>query len=159
MASAEDLDYVSNDPIQSIEIDEIQRVIQFYGNVGTILMPNPEDGTTDLYDLNFKADDSLPTRNVIIDESLTISVPVFSQDNETEFMIDNEVHRIKIGAPTRELWIDGQWYSCYFDNRITVPIGGRVRSVFLEGPAPRVDIGQVARKDFCAGKVIDSVLK
>ena len=81
----------------------------------------------------------------------------FSEDGRSFHML-HEIPATNVNVNFKTN-IDGQWYSCYFDNRITVPIGGRVRSVLLEGPAPRVDIGQVARKDFCAGKVIRSVLK
>ena len=73
--------------------------------------------------------------------------------DHTEFRIDNEMHRVKIGAPTRELWIDGAWYSVFFDCRpVSIKIGSRSWDVFLEdGAAPIVDIGKVARKDLCLG--------
>ena len=76
--------------------------------------------------------------------------------DHTEFRIDNEMHRVKIGAPTRELWIDGAWYSVFFDCRpVSIKIGSRSWDVFLEdGAAPIVDIGKVARKDLCLGIVI-----
>ena len=63
------------------------------------------------------------------------------------------MHRVKIGAPTRELWIDGAWYSVFFDCRpVSIKIGSRSWDVFLEdGAAPIVDIGKVARKDLCLG--------
>ena len=73
----------------------------------------------------------------------------------TEFVIDNEIHRIKIGAPTRELWIDGKWYNLFFDGEpIQINIANRTRDVFFEKLAefPNVDIGIVARKDLCLGK-------
>ena len=76
--------------------------------------------------------------------------------DHTEFRIDNEMHRVKIGAPTRELWIDGAWYSVFFDCRpVSIKIGSRSWDVFLEdGAAPIVDIGKVARKDLCLGIII-----
>ncbi len=63
----------------------------------------------------------------------------------------------KIGAPTRELWIDDCWYECYFDKSVDVPLGpqgaqGSLCRVLLEGPAPNVRIG-AARPDLCAGFV------
>ena len=66
------------------------------------------------------------------------------------------MHRVKIGAPTRELWIDGNWYSVFFDCRpVSIKIGSRSWDVFLEdGAAPIVDIGKVARKDLCLGIII-----
>ena len=73
--------------------------------------------------------------------------------DHTEFKIDNEIHRVKIGAPTREIWIDGAWYSIFFDGRpVKVNMGSRTWDVFLEdGAAPIVDIGKVPRKDLCLG--------
>ena len=38
----------------------------------------------------------------------------------TEFNLNREIHRMKIGLPTRELWIDGEWYSLCFNEK---PIG------------------------------------
>ena len=38
----------------------------------------------------------------------------------TDFNLNHEIHRMKIGLPTRELWIDGEWYSLCFNEK---PIG------------------------------------
>ena len=151
MASAEDLEFVANDPVKSIEIDEVPRVIRFYGEEGTILMDDPNDGCHVLYDLKFKViEGQEPTRTITIDNNFMLEVPVDSFDY-TEFTYEGFPHRIKIGAPTRELWLDGRWYSCYFNNLIKVQIGGQLRPLHLSGPPPRVDIGRVARRDLCAG--------
>lgn len=153
MARAEDLDVVDSDPVKSIEIDNIPRMIRFYGDQGTILMTDNENQNV-IYDLKFRVlEGDLPNRKVVIDD-LELSVPVSSPEY-TKFILDgNQEHSIKIGAPTRELWIDGLGYSCYFDNTINVQIGNKIRTVYLGGPAPHVDIGTVARKDLCAGKLI-----
>lgn len=152
MARAEDLDLVASDPVKSIEIDNVPRMIRFYGDQGTILMTD-KDNQNVIYDLKFRVlEGDLPVRKVVIDNDMELAVPVSSPEY-TKFMLDgNQEHSIKIGAPTRELWIDGLGYSCYFDNSINVQIGNKVRTVYLGGPAPHVDIGTVARKDLCAGK-------
>ena len=88
------------------------------------------------------------------DQDVFVHVALGSPDY-TEFVIDNEIHRIKIGAPTRELWIDGKWYNLFFDGEpIQINIANRTRDVFFEKLAefPNVDIGIVARKDLCLGK-------
>ena len=45
-------------------------------------------------------------------------------DRYTEFVLNRRTHKIKIGKPTRELWIDGDWHECYFNNKLRVRIDG-----------------------------------
>lgn len=59
-----------------------------------------------------------------------------------------------MGAPTRELYIDGIGYECYFDGSSKrIRIGNAFRYVRLAGGAPRVHIGQRKRQDLVAGKI------
>ena len=39
-------------------------------------------------------------------------------DSYTEFMLNDRRHSIKIGKPTREIWIDGSWHECFFASKI-----------------------------------------
>lgn len=70
----------------------------------------------------------------------------------TEFKLHGVAHQIKIGNPSRELWIDGEWYDCYFNRKIQVKIGGGWHSVLLDGPLPNVKIG-APRPDLCLARV------
>jgi len=70
----------------------------------------------------------------------------------TEFSLDGRIHNIKIGKPTREVWIDNTWYECYFNSKIRVRIDGTFHSISLTGPPPSVDIGR-PRPDLCRGRV------
>jgi pre-mRNA cleavage complex 2 protein Pcf11 len=64
------------------------------------------------------------------------------------------IHRIRLGAPTRELYVDGKWYECNFGGPpVTIEIGGKKHIVKLEGPTPEVKIGLVKRTDLVAGKI------
>jgi pre-mRNA cleavage complex 2 protein Pcf11 len=64
------------------------------------------------------------------------------------------IHRIRLGAPTRELYVDGKWYECFFGGPpVTIEIGGKMHVVKLEGPPPQVKIGFVKRTDLVAGKI------
>lgn len=61
--------------------------------------------------------------------------------------------RVRFGAPTRELYIDGKWYECYFGGpSLSIDISGKMHSVQLEGPPPQVRTG-VQRKDLVVGRV------
>ena len=63
------------------------------------------------------------------------------------------VCRFRLGAPTRELYIDGIGYECFFGGPpIKVWLDGRSLSVRLEGRPPKVDIG-AKRQDLVAGKI------
>lgn len=63
--------------------------------------------------------------------------------------------RFRLGVPTRELYVDGIGYECYFGGQpiiISLDEGFRNR-VRLDGPAPSVNIGTVKRLDLVAGKI------
>ena len=105
--------------------------------------------------LAFKSSPNNETRIINI-EGLAVTVNYF---NYTEFEIDGEIHRIKIGSPSRELLIDGKWYPCSFGYSIDVPIGPRMRKVTLEGEAPFLDIGSIPRQDLCLGNLLNLILK
>jgi len=102
-------------------------------------------------DLKFQTGPGNESRVIDID-GLKIPVPLIG--NYTDFTMDGgEIHQIKIGAPSRELLIDGKWYPCNFGDSIDVHIGSRVRQVTLEGPAPLLDVGKIVREDLCLGTV------
>jgi pre-mRNA cleavage complex 2 protein Pcf11 len=64
------------------------------------------------------------------------------------------IHRIRLGAPTHELYVDGKWYECIFGGPpAMIEIGGKKHIVQLEGPPPKVKIGSVKRTDLVAGKI------
>ena len=121
----------------------LDRIIRFYGETATIVM-NDEN----VCELSFQPD--MEDRKVVINGNITISTRV--NHGYTEFEIDGEKHELKIGAPTRELWVDGKWYEFYFQNRAGVRIGNQMQEVFLDGPPPNVKIGE-PRPDLCLGRV------
>ena len=90
-------------------------------------------------------------RRIVVDDNIVVYNQVGSPAY-SELILDGESHRIKIGSPTRELWVDGQWHECYFNSKIHVRIGQREHSVFLGGDAPTVKIGE-GRPDLCLGRV------
>merc|ERR1719195_1054029 len=137
------LELIEGDPTKSLPIDDIPRTIRFYGETAAIVM---EDNK--VCELSFKPDPE--DRNVIIDDSIVIYTCV--NQGYKEFEVDGEKHEIKIGPPTRELWIDGKWYECYFNNRVGVMIGSHMHEVFLDGQPPNVDIGE-PRPDLCLGRI------
>lgn len=62
--------------------------------------------------------------------------------------------RIKLGAPTRELYVDDKWYQCYFGGSpILVDLGNKKVGIKLDGPPPQVKIGLVKRSDLVVGKI------
>ena len=129
---------ILDDPVKRIEIDEYPRDIRFYGETALIIM-GPE--SKDMRELRFKNEFGSTSRRIIIDQKYIIPVEIASPGYK-EFKLDDGVtHTIKIGAPTRELWIDGQWHELYFNKSGDIPIGSSIHDVFLEGPAPNVDIG------------------
>ena len=139
MANDAELGAVLSDPVKRIEIDEYPRDIRFYGETALIIM-GPD--AKDMRELRFKNEfGSSSHRRIIIDQKYIIPVEIASPGYK-EFKLDDGItHTIKIGAPTRELWIDGQWHELYFNKSGNIKIGSSLHDVFLEGPSPNVDIG------------------
>ncbi|XP_020280817.1 uncharacterized protein LOC109853274 isoform X2 [Pseudomyrmex gracilis] len=134
---------IARDTMKSINIDNIPREIRYYGQTGVVFM-----NWDDPREIGFQ--DGI--RRILIDEKDTITCAF--NDQYKEFMYEGEVHRIKLGAPTRELYVDDCWYECYFGGMpITIELGGKKISVKLEGPPPQVKIGTVKRTDLVVAKI------
>ncbi|XP_076641398.1 pcf11 cleavage and polyadenylation factor subunit isoform X2 [Halictus rubicundus] len=137
------LDEIARDTMKSINIDNIPREIRYYGQTGVVFM-----NWDDPREIGFQ--DGI--RRILIDDKDTITCAF--NDQYKEFMYEGEVHRIKLGAPTRELYVDDRWYECYFGGMpITIDLGGKKVSIKLEGPPPQVKIGTVKRTDLVVAKI------
>ena len=143
MADQLTLETIEGDPTKSLPIDELPRMIRFYDETATIVMSDDN-----VCELSFQPDTE--DRRVIIDDT----VVVFTRVNQgyKEFELEGEKHELKIGPPTRELWVDGKWYECYFNNSAGVKIGNSLHEVFLDGHPPTVKIGE-KRPDLCLARI------
>ncbi|EZA52087.1 Pre-mRNA cleavage complex 2 protein Pcf11 [Ooceraea biroi] len=134
---------IARDTMKSINIDNVPREIRYYGQTGVVFM-----NWDDPREIGFQ--DGI--RRILIDDKDTITCAF--NDQYKEFMYEGEVHRIKLGAPTRELYVDDRWYECYFGGMpITIDLSGKKISVKLEGPPPQVKIGTVKRTDLVVAKI------
>ncbi|XP_020708436.2 uncharacterized protein LOC105686821 isoform X2 [Athalia rosae] len=137
------LDQITKDTMKSISIDGIPREIRYYGDTGVVFM-----NWDDPREIGFQDG----VRRILIDEKDTVTC-AFNGDYK-EFIYEGEVHKIKLGAPTRELWVDDRWYECYFGGpSIKIFLSGKNVSVELEGPPPQVKIGIVKRTDLVVAKI------
>ncbi|KAJ2945092.1 hypothetical protein O0L34_g9148 [Tuta absoluta] len=137
------IEYIDHDPVKTIQIDGIPREIRYYGDTAIIMLD-----WDDPREIKF-----LPgCRRVTFDNK--DSVVLNFNDPYKQVEIDDQVFDIKFGAPTRELFINGRWWECFFGGQpLGVIIEGKPRLVHLEGPLPQVDIGKEKRTDLVAGKV------
>ncbi|XP_053616677.1 pre-mRNA cleavage complex 2 protein Pcf11 isoform X2 [Plodia interpunctella] len=137
------LEYIDQDPMKTIQIDGIPREIRFYGDTAVIMMD-----WDDPRELKF-----LPgSRRVTFDNK--DSVVLSFNEGYKQVEIDDQVFEMRFGAPTRELYINGRWFECFFGGQpLGVIIDGKPRLVHLEGPLPQVDIGKTKRQDLVAGKI------
>ncbi|XP_035442631.2 pre-mRNA cleavage complex 2 protein Pcf11 isoform X3 [Spodoptera frugiperda] len=137
------IEYIDQDPFKTIQIDGIPREIRFYGNTAVIMLD-----WDDPREIKF-----LPgCRRVTFDNKDSVVLTFNEGYKQVEF--DDQVFDIKFGAPTRELYINGRWYECFFGGQpLGVIIDGKPRLVHLEGPMPQVDIGKAKRTDLVAGKI------
>ena len=86
-------------PIKTINIDNIAREIRFYGDTAIILM-----AADDPRELGFQPG----VRRVFIDNVTAVECVIGS--DYVDFTFEGCIHQIKLGAPTRELYVNGQWY-------------------------------------------------
>lgn len=137
------LDYIEQDTMRTINIDGRPREIRFYDETAIVIM-----SWDDPREISFQNG----TRLITFDdkESFTLSF----NDAYREVSIGGKLHRIRLGAPTRELYIDDKWYECFFGGPgIGIQIDGKMKVVKLDGPPPHVKIGTVKRTDLVAGKI------
>ncbi|XP_043484064.1 uncharacterized protein LOC122512348 isoform X2 [Leptopilina heterotoma] len=137
------LDEISNDVMRSIKIDNVEREIRYYDQTAVVFL-----SWDDPREIGFQDG----VRRVLIDGKETITC-AFNEPYK-EFRYKDKVHRIKLGGPTRELYVDDRWYECYFGGPpISINLDGKIVSVKLEGPSPQVKIGTSKRTDLVVGKI------
>lgn len=133
------------DKERTINIDGIPREIRFYEETAIAFM----DGTAsrEPKEIGFQAGE----RRLCVDNNEAI-VLAFN-DSYKPFIIHGKPYQIRFGSPTRELYIDNEWYECYFgDPAVGIVLDGNLHSFRVDGPAPQVRIGCL-RTDLVAGKV------
>ncbi len=134
---------VLNNKMRTLRLDGTRdHLLRFYGEVAIIF-----DESGQAYDIRFSSGQS----KVVIDD--IYSVQLEFNDSYKSIIIDGVQHQIKFGSPTREIYIDENFYECYFNNQTTqIILGDKVRRVRIEGKAPEVKIGQ-PRRDMVLGLI------
>ncbi|XP_055540446.1 uncharacterized protein LOC129727068 [Wyeomyia smithii] len=131
-----------NESVRTINIDGIQREIRFYDDIAVIFMSWDEPK-----EIGFQKG----SRMVTVDDRDSFELS-FNECYKA-ITIEGKVYQMKLGAPTRELYIDNSWHECYFgDPPTTIVLDGISRVFKIGGPAPQVKIGK-SRNDLVAGKI------
>ncbi|KAK6625832.1 hypothetical protein RUM43_006131 [Polyplax serrata] len=140
-ADPEVLEMIAKDPMKSINIDGTARDIRFFGDTAIVML-----SWDDPKEISFE--DGI-RRVAIGDLNITCAL----NDPCIMFMLNGNPHRIRLGAPTRELYIDDEFYEAHFGGPpVQVNIDGLPYLVQLEGPPPQVKIGK-KRMDLICGRV------
>ncbi|KAM8712027.1 hypothetical protein ACLKA7_012533 [Drosophila subpalustris] len=136
------LDNPMADMVRSITIDGGSKEIRFYNQVAIIFMAGDEP-----HEIGFQNGQ----RSIYIDHNEPLALSF--NDDYKPFQLDGQLHRIRFGHPSRELYIDDHWYEIYFGGPpVSLPIGNKLHVLKAEGPPPNVDIGRV-RRDLVVGKI------
>ncbi|XP_070070250.1 pre-mRNA cleavage complex 2 protein Pcf11 isoform X2 [Drosophila takahashii] len=136
------LDNPMADVVRSITIDGGSKEIRFYNQVAIIFMDGDQP-----HEIGFQPGQ----RVILIDHNEPL--PLCFNDDYKPFQLDGQLHRIRFGFPSRELYIDDHWYEIYFGGPpVSLPIGNKMHVIKAEGPPPNVDIGRV-RRDLVVGKI------
>ncbi|XP_044254626.1 pre-mRNA cleavage complex 2 protein Pcf11 [Tribolium madens] len=137
------VDSVNQDDIKTINIDAMPRDIRYYDETAIVFM-----NWDDPREISFQNG----SRRVTFDDK-DIYLLSFNEGYK-ELCINETIHKVRLGAPSREIFIDGKPYECYFGGPgITIDLNGKMTVVKLDGPPPQVKIGTVKRTDLVAGKV------
>lgn len=124
-----------------ITIDGKQKVLRFY-NQNTITFININDPR----EVTFEG----VSVNILIDDMY--SYTCFFNKPNVGFVLDNQFHTMRLGTPTRELYIDDNFYACSFNGPpIHCVLNNVRRSVKIIGNPPSVVMGNTIRQDLVAG--------
>lgn len=134
---------VLNNKMRTLRLDGTRdHMLRFYGETAIIFNEHGE-----AHDIRFSSGQS----KVIIDDIYNVILDF--NDGYKPIIVDGVQHQIKFGTPTRELYIDDNFYECYFNDQTTqIILGNNVRRVRIEGKAPEVKIGQ-RRNDIVLGLI------
>lgn len=134
---------VLNNKMRTLRLDGTKdHLLRFYHETAIIFNDMGEP-----HDIKFSSGQS----RVIIDDQFTADLNF--NDSYKPIYIEASVHQIKFGSPTRELYIDSNFYECYFNNQPTqIVLDDKVRMVRIEGNAPEVKIGR-KRSDLVLGLI------
>lgn len=121
----------SQDDIKTINIDGLPRDIRYYDETAVVFM-----NFDDPREISFQNG----TRRVVFNDTdiymLNFNAPYL------DLKIGDTLHKVKLGAPSREIFIDGVPYECYFGGPgISISLNGVTTTVKLDGPPPQVRIG------------------
>lgn len=135
---------VNQDEIKTINIDGAPKDIRFYSETA-IAFVNWDDPR----EITFQDEG---TRGIIFNEKESYQLG-FNEPYK-ELVINGSSHMVRIGAPSREIFIDQIPYECYFGSPgIRIELDGISTTIRLEGPPPQVKIGECKRNDLVAGKI------
>lgn len=138
---------------RTINIDGVPREIRFYDETAIAFM---ESMGREPKEIGFQSGE----RRVCVDNNE--SVVLAFNDTYKPFVVNGKTYQIRFGTPTRELYIDNEWYECYFgDPAVGIVLNGKLHSFRIDGPAPQVRIGNV-RNDLVVGKIdmyVDMTIK
>ncbi|XP_004517564.1 uncharacterized protein LOC101455197 isoform X2 [Ceratitis capitata] len=136
------IDNPQADLVRTITIDGLSKEIRIYDQVAIVFMELDQPR-----EIGFQAGQ----RSIIIDDQPPIALQ-FNDDYKT-FNISGQPHRLRFGFPSRELYIDDQWYEIYFGGPpVSIPVQNRIHILKAEGPPPQVNIGAL-RRDLVVGKI------
>ncbi|KAF5294521.1 hypothetical protein FQA39_LY13375 [Lamprigera yunnana] len=136
------LEYAHPDSYKFITIDCEPREIRYYDETAIVFMD-----ASDPREITFHNG----SRCIFFD-----SEPFVLKFNNPyeEVVLKGNIHKVRLGAPSREIFIDGKGYECYFDeNEKVIDLDGNKIVVKLQPPPPQVKIAQEKRLDLVAGKV------
>uniref|UniRef100_A0ABD2X1E5 CID domain-containing protein n=1 Tax=Trichogramma kaykai TaxID=54128 RepID=A0ABD2X1E5_9HYME len=124
------LNSIKLDTMSSIIMNGQLRTIRHYGDTAVVFMDNGDPRI-----IKFQEG----TRTFTVNQS---TIELQFNGVEMPLYFNEQFHMIKLGTPTRELYIDGQWFQSHFNGQeMLVTIGNQVISASLQGPVPTVVVG------------------
>lgn len=136
------IDNPQADLVRTITIDGMTKEIRIYDKIAIVFMDVDQPR-----EIGFQAGQ----RSICIDNQEPFVLQF--NDDFKPITIGGEIHQIRFGFPSRELYIDEHWYEIYFGGpAVSIPIRNRMHILKAEGPPPQVNIGPL-RRDLVVGKI------
>ncbi|KAK9886933.1 hypothetical protein WA026_019192 [Henosepilachna vigintioctopunctata] len=132
----------TQEDIKTIKIDGLFRYIRYYDDVAVIFMH-----WDDPREISFQDG----TRRVVFNDTYTYMLNF--NEPYREYRIGEHLYQVRLGGPSREIYINYKPYECYFGSPgITIDLDGKFTTIKMDGPPPQVKIG-ASRTDLVAGNI------
>lgn len=137
------LEKIAQDTVKTILVDNVTKKVHFYGEVAVI-----DSGENNPREITFKPGEAaISVNNVVVHTAF--------HHAGKEVFVRGKIFRVRLGAPTRELYVNDEAFQCQFNfppEQIQLSCGEVLTVQLFSEATPLVQLG-ATRRDLVAGHV------